>query len=448
MGNLAGWPYWKVISITGQSGAGIDYPVELTIGDSAGGDFHLEGHCTNFPQDIRITDDDGTTLLDHFVEDLTADPIIVRVKVNDDLGSNRDIRVYYGKSGEITASDIDTTFLFGDDFSGDLAKWDTWSFGEAGTIDIVGGSLRLLPAISNDRGVAASTTATPLTNDFAIEYSRKNLTSGTARNYIGCTFGTGNIVNHPAPAYYIGGPYNGYSVWVHSYNNIGPYHEWATGSPSETMTLDANAPEDDNFHNNIIIYKNNGVIEYYIDGTLTAHSSDTTFLSDNKKIGLCNGRYDSSWNSIGYIDFIIGRKYKSPEPAFSSAGSEETDGATEVYLTLSQNLSTSRLGQANAQGPVILSNTLATIDGGGANSQSVLSLNNILSISILAEALASAGISLNMVESIITNGTLVSITVTTPEGRTVIIGVEIRTEIIPNEDRTVRIPQKSRITTI
>ena len=116
MGNLAGWPYWKVISLTGQSGAGTDYQVKFEIGDSAGGDFYLEGHCTNFPQDIRITDDDGTTLLDHWVEDLTTDPIVMYVEVKDDLESNRDVRVYYGKSGETTASDGAATFNLFDDF--------------------------------------------------------------------------------------------------------------------------------------------------------------------------------------------------------------------------------------------------------------------------------------------------------------------------------------------
>lgn len=120
MGDLAGWPYWKVVSITGQSGAGTDYQVKFEIGDSAGGDFHLEGHCTNFPQDIRITDDDGTTLLDHWVEDLAADPIVVHVEVKDDLGSNQDIRVYYGKSGETTASNGATTFREFSDFDTDI----------------------------------------------------------------------------------------------------------------------------------------------------------------------------------------------------------------------------------------------------------------------------------------------------------------------------------------
>lgn len=111
MGFLAGWVYRKKISITGKTGAGMDYQVLLSIGALAGGDFHLEGHCTNFPQDITITTDDGETKLDHWVEDLTADPITVWVEVADSLEDNVDIYVYYGKSCETTLSNGPNTFL-------------------------------------------------------------------------------------------------------------------------------------------------------------------------------------------------------------------------------------------------------------------------------------------------------------------------------------------------
>ena len=110
-GWLSGWSYRKEITITGQSGAGTNYQVDLDIGDSAGGDFHLEGHCTNFPQDIEVTDNDGTTLLKFWIADITADPLEMTVKVADDLGSNQTIYVYYGKSGATTNSNGANTFI-------------------------------------------------------------------------------------------------------------------------------------------------------------------------------------------------------------------------------------------------------------------------------------------------------------------------------------------------
>lgn len=108
---LSGWSHAKEIFLTGQTGAGTLYQVDLDIGDSAGGDFHLDGNCTNFPQDIEITDNDGTTLLDFSIEDITADPLTLWVEVADDLGSNQSIWVYYGKSGASTNSDGDATFV-------------------------------------------------------------------------------------------------------------------------------------------------------------------------------------------------------------------------------------------------------------------------------------------------------------------------------------------------
>ena len=123
MGWLAGWSNRKTVTITGQAGAGTNYQVKLSIGDASGGDFHLENHCTSFPNDIQVTDNDQTTPLDYWIEDLTIDPISMWVEVADSLDSNADVCVYYRKSGESSASNIGNTFLVGDDFGGNLSKW-------------------------------------------------------------------------------------------------------------------------------------------------------------------------------------------------------------------------------------------------------------------------------------------------------------------------------------
>ena len=94
MGWLSGYQYRKKVTISGSSGAGENYQVKLTIGSSSGGDFHLEGHCVDFPNDIRFTDDDGETLLDYWIEDPTQDPITVWVEVKDSLDNNVDIYCY------------------------------------------------------------------------------------------------------------------------------------------------------------------------------------------------------------------------------------------------------------------------------------------------------------------------------------------------------------------
>jgi len=129
MGWLSGWQYRKKVTISGSSGAGTNYQVKLSIGSSSGGDFHLEGHCTDFPNDIRFTDDDGETLLDYWIEDPTQDPITVWVEVQDSLDSDVDIYVYYGNPSASSAIDGEATFEFFDDF--EIGKI-SWSLGTEG----------------------------------------------------------------------------------------------------------------------------------------------------------------------------------------------------------------------------------------------------------------------------------------------------------------------------
>jgi hypothetical protein len=68
--------------------------------------------------DIRFTDDDGTALLSHWIEIYTASTAATFwVNIPSiPASSNKTIYVYYGNSAAISASDIQTAFLLGDDF--------------------------------------------------------------------------------------------------------------------------------------------------------------------------------------------------------------------------------------------------------------------------------------------------------------------------------------------
>ena len=134
---------------------------------------------------------------------------------------------------------------------------------------------------------------------------------------------------------------------------------------------------------------------------------------------------------------------------------QNTAEITQAYLTLAYNLSVqnqaastaaSTLALAinagisaslvvDAEADLIFPQTLTQTQSASKIAHSNLDINNILSISILAEALAVAGISLDMVEAIDTN----TIQVELPDGRTVIIKVEVRTVAISQDDRTVTI---------
>jgi len=136
------WQYRKKVTISGVSGAGTNYQMLLKIGESGGStstkQFDLGGHSSIFPTeqnqggDLQFTSSDGTTPLNFWVEDATGTApnriAYVWVKVGDDLGTNKDIYVYYGNGGASNASNGFNTFNFFDNFESgviDPQKWTT-----------------------------------------------------------------------------------------------------------------------------------------------------------------------------------------------------------------------------------------------------------------------------------------------------------------------------------
>ena len=298
MADLADWPYYKIITITGQAGSGTDYQVELEIGDSAGGDFHLEGHCTNFPQDIRITDDDGTTLLDHFVEDLTADPIVVQVEVKDDLGSNQTIRVYYGKSGETTASNITNTFPdFSDNFPGssiDTGKWD----GKTSNAAVSGGIM----SYGGDGTADSMNSILQFGSSVAVRSKLKVLTPSTYYHYMG--------LKNPATTH-----------GARTYSDYNSLNRMYTKDGTTESYVDTNTPLNSWY---VFDLKINGgsSTSWSFDGTAGTNSPKTTNPPNANDLEISFiGRGSSV---VIQSEWVIVRKYNSPEPAFSSAGAEQS----------------------------------------------------------------------------------------------------------------------------
>ena len=373
-GWLTGWSYRKEITITGQSGAGTLYQVDLDIGDSAGGDFHLEGNCTNFPQDIQVTDNDGTTLLDYWIEDITADPLKMWVEVADDLGSNQTIYVYYGKSGATTDSDIDNTFLFGDNFPGSSVDTGKWTGSTGATV-----ANSKLTLVNGERIDSISTWGI----GYAIHAYGK-IVSIVSNGQISCGFETMFETDTVSTTFY----QSTFSILHRSYKDgtgttSGP-HGTSSGNYETWKTLRVSSSS----------------AKYQIDNG-TIYEITTNIPTVNLKSTLFTR---SGFTETGEFDWIFVHKYNSPEPAFSSAGSEETPGATEVSLALSQSLSVIDSGQAAAQGPVTLSNTLTALDGSAANALGPVILSDILSTDNLGRADIQALLTLNKIQSIANTG--------------------------------------------
>ena len=321
MGWLSGWSWAKEISLTGQTGAGTLYQVELDIGDSAGGDFHLEGNCTNFPQDIEVTDNDGTTILDFLIEDITADPLKMWVEVADDLGSNQSIWVYYGKSGATTNSNIDTTFPFGDEFPGsslDTSKWNTdWEY-QSGSASVSGGKVYLNCDTSGGFAIMGKT-ALP-TGNFEIRTVgyKLILKPKSTYDFEPIAVFTGNTQMQTYGLHNAGNGY--YTEWDEAggvtrlYRITGTTQTQIGSSDSRTM-------------NAATVYEqylrlNGDDVEWDINGVSEQDVTDTTYR--NAVYPHFQTYAPSSTGNMVEIDTVFVRKYNSPEPAFASAGAEQS----------------------------------------------------------------------------------------------------------------------------
>lgn len=300
---LTGWSKRKTITITGQAGAGTDYQVDFSIASAAGGDFNLESHCTSFPNDIEVTDNDQTTPLDYWVEDLTVDPIKMWVEVADDLGSNVDIYVYYGKSGASSQSDGEATFSFFDDFSGTYpgTKWtgDT-SYGS------VSGGIITVAGDTNTRMIYSDVTGGTNT----AFRSRLKVSVFDPNNYH--WFG----YEHSADTDFI-------EIDI-SYNNVpndGFTNYKKASSSSGSLTLSLVSADVLNYA--IWEVRRNSItaVETVRNNVQEYNYTDTTYIPT-----IALNAALASYTSGGNIqcDWVCLRKYQVSEPAFSSAGGEES----------------------------------------------------------------------------------------------------------------------------
>ncbi len=267
---LSGWSYRKEISITGQSGAGTDFQVVFDIGDSAGGDFHLEGHCTNFPQDIAVTDNDGSTPIDYWIEDITADPLKMWVEVADDLGSNQTIYIYYGKSGATTNSNGANTFV---QYHGTASAnyRDTPTFSPT---EFIYESSTLYDADTDDAFIGATVDDASWTDSVFARWNDAVAPDGDLMTY---------AKNEDSASY-------SYADFIIGF---GLYHTYK-------------------------LVKLSGSVQLYYDDVAKGAAVTTNLPDETLGLGLLilSGTPEQAWSFV--------RKYNSPEPAFSSAGSEET----------------------------------------------------------------------------------------------------------------------------
>jgi len=368
------WQYRKRITISGSSGAGTNYQVLLKVGESystwqantyysvgrlvkptAGSNsffyecattgisgrseptwpttdgelwwdgntawiarrgLTLDGRSANFPADIRFTASDGLTLQDFWVEKVTGTPpnrvAYIWVKVSADLGSNRDIYCYYGNGFATNASNGTATFVLFDDFEdGDYNGW-TWERYDADDTLSLETASPIEGAYSLKASQGAAWGYVKVYSGFinSVNVALKVKAKQTGYTYLDKGSGMGFVVMF----------YNDSNarlkslVWlVYTTTKPEEHGDWV-GEPHPPLIQrvdDWNLPENQIGERELII----------------ANYAPTGATKIKIKAQIQSVDYGTFWTDLYRV-----RKYVSPEPAFSLAGSEETPNFSPFFL--------------------------------------------------------------------------------------------------------------------
>ncbi|RLI87612.1 MAG: hypothetical protein DRP01_01265 [Archaeoglobales archaeon] len=285
--------YRRKITIAEQSGTDLTYYQVLIELNSSNFNF---AHAQTNGEDIRFTDADGN-LLDYWIEewDSVNESAKIWVEVPSiPANSSVDIYMYYGNSQITSASDGNATFLIFDDFEDGVLDWTVslGSFTESGGTLYTSDNPGRCYKPNSEAEIAAKYKARVTTVDNSYDIWVDILATGTYSTESG---NDGYFVKR----------YGGGVVWIDRSDD---------GSVTGLLNI-TGLPADTNWHVIEVRRAADGTISYYEDGEFKDSVTDTTYSSTvNFIIG---GSYGC------YYDWILVRKYVSPEPSVSM-GSEET----------------------------------------------------------------------------------------------------------------------------
>jgi len=327
---LSDYTYRKKITLKGQTGAGTDYPVLLKVGessDSTGDDFHIESHSEDFPAakndggDLAFTSSDETTELDFWVEkvegsgsDKTA---WVWIEVSADLGTNKDIYIYYGKSDASNKSNGEDTFIEFDDFDGDSVDTDKWTV--TGTVS-VSSSIATLDSHERLDG------KTDYGYNYALRCLKKDSASGGVTRYSGFGLSADSVEKsvQNVSTYSSGG--------TRGFNN---YRKGGKAAGVQPLGLASDGSDSTNYKP-WDIKRFDGKVITILDGSIKQTYTNTTYLP-TVDLYPYYASYIQSGTQIMYLDWALLRKCIETEPSFNTVGSEEEEAGV-IYHNLRRKL--------------------------------------------------------------------------------------------------------------
>ncbi len=314
MGWLSGYQYRKKIPVNSVSGGATDYQVKFTVYSGAGsdsaGNIYLNSHALSWPNDLRITTSDGTTLVPFWRESSDASQAVIWTKLPTiPSSSTTDYYIYYGKSSDTDASSGTDTFDFYDDFNraNGASGWSDYT----GTSEIASNELK---CTADGSGYGMHYKACAVTKNILVSGKAKGTraapNSGRPQIYIQAT--NNQLDSGGALGLRLG-------IWD---SNVRIYDNGVSkGSAAFSFSNDV-------FYRFEYIIYNDYSFDVYVwqdggskPGTPTLTIAAFTPVASGSNIRIAE---NSDSGAVNYYDDIKIRKYVSPEPTWATPGGEES----------------------------------------------------------------------------------------------------------------------------
>jgi len=324
---LGDWTKKKSIPIVNSSSNNLtDYQVKIKVGYNATSSANVDcsGNCQTDFDDIRFVSSDEKSVLSYWRESYTTSSIAVFwVKVPSlPANSTTTIYMYYGNVLANSESSGENTFIFFDDFSGDLSKWTSLSNATttATTSAHYGSRVMSLGGAGNTNGSAFVNSNYFYDDDVAARVLVYDLGNGSAgsedadfaflaryvdsNNYI---FGEHDTDTGFHMDQVVSGNQTQLGVNSGDYIQFNQW-EWEEWIFWGTSNSDHKAKHWD--------YATSEPSNYPLSASGTTH-----FASGVAGLRTTNGQ--------AYIDVLILRKYNSTEPTIATSGSEQNSGTAQ-----------------------------------------------------------------------------------------------------------------------
>ena len=315
---LTGWTYRKSHVIQSASGAGTNYQIRITVhygsGTDSGEHVYLNNKSRTDFGDIRFTDDDGSTLLDYWMESKTdGDQAVFWVEVADNLtASDATIYIYYGKSDAATVSNGTATFILFDDFEDDTLNQppEGWIEDESQRT----GQYWVQNSIVHSGNKALRLDMEP--NYASGYYYVLSPAMGNITYNVKITF-YARLDTLQKAVFYTSG--DGGTIYGIQFAN--PTADDKQYRSDGTWVTSGTYAADTWYKNEFVLNFNSKTYAWYWNDAQQV--SDASFVNSAGKLDRL--KFGSHFDQIMYVDDVRVRKYVSPEPQHGSWGTEENN---------------------------------------------------------------------------------------------------------------------------